>query len=133
MQLADLHEAQKYRAALLELIIHNAGGWPDRRTLGRAEELCQAATNAVDDVEFAARIKVIAEYAAALFSQQAHRKWDRGGMRGADFLRLEIVRMLHSLNRRLCAIEAKRRETRAQAAPRAESFGLRRFSSFSNR
>jgi hypothetical protein len=133
MQLADLYEAQKHRAALLELIIHNAGGWADRRTFGRAEELCQAAMSAVDDGECTVRIKIIAEYAAALFSERAHRKWDRGGMRGADFLRLEIVRALHSLNRRLYAIEAKRRETSAQAAPRPEFFGLRRFSSFSNR
>jgi hypothetical protein len=133
MQLADLHEAQKHRAALLELIIHNAGGWADRRTLGRVEGLCRAAMGAVDDAECAAHIKIVAEYAAALFSERAHRKWDRSGVRGVDFLRLEIVRALHSLNRRLCAIEAKRREASAQAARPPALFQLRRFSSSSNR
>src|SRR5258708_27140939 len=113
MQLADLYETQKHRAALLELIIHNVGGWADRRTLGRAEALCQAAMSAVDDAECAARVKIIAEHAAALFSERAHRKWDRSGMRGADFLRLEIVRALHSLNRRLRALAAQRREAPA--------------------
>lgn len=111
MQFADLYEAQKCRAALVELIIHNAGGWPDRRALVRVDELCQAAMGAIEDAECAAHIKTIAEYAGALYSERAHRKWDRGSMRGTDFLRLEIVRALHSLDRRLCAVETKRRET----------------------
>jgi hypothetical protein len=133
MQFADLYEAQKHRAALLELIIHNAGGWADRRMLGRVEALCHAAMSAIEDTECTTHLKIIAEHAGALFSERAHRQWDRSGVRGADFLRLEIVRALHSMNRQLCAIEAKRRETNAQAAPRPEFFGLRRFSSSSNR
>jgi hypothetical protein len=43
-----------------------------------------------------------------LFSEQAHKKWDRGNVSGADFLRLGIVRALHSVSRRLSEIEAAR-------------------------
>src|SRR5262245_48197694 len=110
MRFADLDEAQQYRADLLELIIHNSGGWPDRRTLTRVEELCQAAMGVVEDPECATRLHSIAEYARALFSERTHREWDRGSIGGADFLRLEIVRALHSLNRRLCWLEANRRQ-----------------------
>ncbi len=133
MQFADLHEAQKYRAALVELIIHNAGGWPDRQSLVRVEELCQAAMSAIEDAECTAYIKIVAECAEALFSERAHRKWDRGSMCGADFLRLEIVRALHSLNRRLGAIEAKRQVRGMQAISRREFVGQGRFGSLSNR
>lgn len=133
MQLAGLHEAQRCRAALVELVIHNIGGWPDRRSLARAEALCEAATAAVEDADCAAHLKTIAGYAAALFSERAHRKWDRERMLGKDFLRLEIIRELHSLNRRLCALEAKRREASAQAACQGEPFRPRRLGLFSNR
>src|SRR5262245_54855330 len=110
---ADLYEAQQYRAALLELIIHNTGGWPDRRTLIRVEELCQAAMGVLEDAECATRLRSITEYARALFSEQTHREWDRGSIGGADFLRLEILRALHSLNGRLCALEANLRQASA--------------------
>ena len=132
MRFEDVREAQKYRAALLEIIIHDAGGWANRGSLSKVDEFCQAAMSAIDDAECETYIKIVAEHAAALFSARAHRKWDRSSMHGADFLRLEIVRALHSLNRRLCAIEAKRKKS-TQAAPRLESFWLRRSSSFSNR
>jgi hypothetical protein len=133
MQFADLHEAQRCRAALVELFIHNAGGWPDRRSLVRVEELCEAAVGAVEDAECAAHLEAIAENARALFSERAHRRWDRASMPGKDFLRLEIVRELHLLNRRLRALEAQRREASAQALSQCDLFRSRRFGSFSNR
>jgi hypothetical protein len=110
MEFADLYEAEKHRAALLEVIIHNAGGWPDRASLVRTETLCEAAIGAIEDAECAARLNTVAEYARALFSERMHLRWHRGGMAGRDFLRLEIIRELHLLNRRLCALEAQRRE-----------------------
>ena len=116
MRCADLVEAQQYRAALLELIIHHPGGWPDSRSLARAAELCRAAMGTVEDAECATHIDTVASCARALFSERAHQEWDRGHMRGADFLRLEIVRALHSLNRRLCALEAERREASVQSS-----------------
>lgn len=109
MSYSDLDDARKQHAALLEIIIHNPGGWSDRTSLGRIVELCRAARSAIDDLGCRETVRLIAEYAADLFSEQAHRKWDRGSMSGADFLRLEIVRALHSFNHRLTEIEAARK------------------------
>jgi hypothetical protein len=134
MQFSDGCEAQQCRAALLEIVIHSAGGRRDGRSLAKVERLCAAAMAVVeDDAECAAHVDAVAHYARALFSERAHRKWDRGSITGADFLRLEIVRTLHCLNRRLCALEERRREASARAAQRWNLFALGRASPFSIR
>lgn len=115
MVFPDLDEARRHHAALLEIIIHHPGGWADRASRNRVVELCREATSAVDDAQCVKQIETIAGYAADLFSEQAHRKWERGNTSGADFLRLEIVRALHSYNRRLSAIEARRRASATRA------------------
>ena len=115
MSFLDLDDARRHHAALLEIIIHHPGGWSDRASLSRVAELCRAATGAVDDAECREHLRIVAEYAADLFSEHVHRKWDRSNMSGADFLRLEIMSALHSFNRRLSAIEATRRGTSTQA------------------
>jgi hypothetical protein len=109
MFFADLDDARRHHAALLEIIIHHPGGWAGRASLSRVLELCRAATGAVDDGECAQHIGTVIKYAAELFSEQVHQKWDRGNISGADFLRLEIVSALHSFGRRLSALEALRR------------------------
>jgi hypothetical protein len=109
MSYPDLDDARKQHAALLEIIIHNPGGWSDRVSLAKFVELCRTASSAVDDLECRQMVALIQQHAAALFSEQTHRKWDRASMSGADFLRLEIVRALHSFNHRLTEIEAARR------------------------
>lgn len=109
MAFADLDDARRHHAALLEIIIHHTGGWADRASLNRIAELCQAALAAVDDAQCAAQIAMVEKYAAELLSERAHKKWGRGNVAGADFLRLEIVRALRSFSDRLSAIEAARR------------------------
>jgi hypothetical protein len=108
MVFPDLDDARRHHAALLEIIIHHPGGWADRASRHRVAELCGEAASAIDDAQCAQQIEAIASYAADLFSEQVHRRWDRGNTSGADFLRLEIVRTLHSYRRRLSAIEARR-------------------------
>lgn len=129
MRFADVDEAQKHRAALLEVVIHHVGGWADRRCLRKIQESCEAARSAIDDAECATCIETIAKYAAALYSERSHRNWDHGSIRGADFLRLEIVRALHSLNRRLCEIELGRRGARMPGACGVQLIEGRRFNS----
>jgi hypothetical protein len=109
MPFADLEDARKHHAALLEIMIHRPGGWADRQSLRTVVELCGAARNAIEDTECSEHIGIVAAYAAALFSEESHRRWDRGNTRGADFLRLEIVRALHRINLRLSEIETMRR------------------------
>ena len=70
--------------------------------------MCRAAGAAIDDALCAEQLGIVAGYATDLFSEQAHKKWDRRNVSGADFLRLEIMRALHSVSRRLSEIEAAR-------------------------
>lgn len=109
MLFADLDDARRHHAALLEIILHRPGGWSDRASLNRIVELCRLAGAAIEDAQCAEQLRSVAEYASDLFSEQAHKKWDRSNVSGADFLRLEIVRTLHSFSRRLSEIEAARR------------------------
>ena len=119
MSFSDLDDARKQHAALLEIIIHTTGGWADRASLGRIVALCQDARSTIDDSECKESVRLIAECAADLLSEEAHRKWDRGSMSGVDFLRLEIMRALHSFNRRLTEIEVTRRGSeRSHSSPK---------------
>ena len=124
MLFPDLDDARKHHAVLLEITIHNPGGWADRASLRRVMDLCRAASGAIDDAECRESLRVVAQCAAELFSEQAHRKWDRGSMCGADFLRLEIIRALHSFSRRLAEIEGSRRGggDGSDSWPKAPSF-----------
>ena len=109
MLFADLDDARRHHAALLEIILHHPGGWADRASLNRIVELCRVAGAAIDDAQCAEQAGIVADCATDLFSEQAHKKWDRSNVSGADFLRLEIMRALHSFSRRLSEIEAARR------------------------
>jgi len=108
MLFPDLDEARRHHAALLEIIIHNAGGWADRGSLRQVLELCQAASGAIDDAGCRDNLGVITQCAAELYSEQAHKRWGRGTMSGADHLRLEVMRALHSFSDRLTEIERAR-------------------------
>jgi hypothetical protein len=113
MLFPDLDDARKHHAALLEIIIHNAGGWADRTSLRKVVELCHAARSAIDDAACSGSLCIVARCAADLFSEQAHRRWDRPSLSGADFLRLEVMRALHLFSHRLTEIE----RTRTRSAP----------------
>ena len=108
MAFADLEDARRHHAALLEVLIHHPGGWADRASLSKVLELCRAASVAIDDAECVEQIEIVAGHATDLYSEHAHGKWARGNVSGADFLRLQMVSALHSLSRRLSAIEAAR-------------------------
>ena len=110
MPFADLDEARRNHAALLEVILHRPGGWSDRASLNRILELCRMAGAAIEDAQCAEQLRIVGQYAAHLFSEREHKKWDRGSVSGADVLRLEIVSALHAFGRRLSEIEAARRK-----------------------
>lgn len=109
MSFQDLDDARKHHAALLEIMIHNVGGRADRALLRRIIELCRAAISSIEDSQCGEHVKLIADCAAKLFSEHRHQEWDRGSVSGADFLRLETMRALHSFRRRLDEIEAARK------------------------
>jgi hypothetical protein len=52
---------------------------------------------------------IVGDYAAQMFSDRKHLKWDRAELPGAEFLRLQIMHALDSLHSRLFSLEVIRR------------------------
>jgi hypothetical protein len=104
----DLRQIREHYAALRELVIMQSGGWDDAVSRRKVCDLCQAATAELDDAECRERLRTIERYATELYSADAHRKWDRKHMSGADYLRLQMLIALEALNTRLFFIAALR-------------------------
>ena len=83
----DIREVREHYAALRDLIAQNPGG---------------------RDAECRQRLRLVDQHAAALFSGEEHRKWDRPQMTGADYLRLQILIALEGVNTRLFFLSAMR-------------------------
>ena len=104
----DLTEVREHYAALRDLIAENPGGREDPATLGNVSVLCEAAIAALQDPECGQHLRLVDQHAAQLFSAEEHRKWDRPNMTGADYLRLQILIALESVNTRLFFLSAMR-------------------------
>jgi len=63
---------------------------------------------AVDDPICGGQLVTIHCCAAALYSDNAHRHWDRGATLGVDRLRQKIFRALNAHQRRLYVLEGRR-------------------------
>jgi hypothetical protein len=109
MSYPDIEEARRQHAALREIFHRPAGEWRERETLREVEHLCRAAAAAVNDPYCREELGIIADYAAELFAERGHRKWESESLSGSDFLRLQILKALDSFRSRLYSIEAIRR------------------------
>ena len=104
----DLSVVREHYAALRDLIVQNAGGRDDVAARAQVQVLCEAAIAALDDPECRQRLRAVERHAGELFSADEHRKWDRSHLTGADYLRLQILIALESVNTRLFFIDARR-------------------------
>jgi hypothetical protein len=90
---------------LKRIFLERAGGRADDDALDEIKELCLGAMRAVDDGVCGGRLLTIHCCAAALYSDKAHRSWDRrsdrGFTSGVDVLRRRIFRALNGYQRRL--------------------------------
>jgi hypothetical protein len=93
---------------LRELVIRHTGGWDDPDTRARVEGLCGEAIALFEDAECRAHLRSVCVHARQLFSRDGHFMWRRKTMTGADFLRLQMLIVLESLNSRLLLIESER-------------------------
>lgn len=117
MAQTDIDEIRKRYVALRDLIIRNPGGWEDQASHERLKEHCEAVRHTIEDAECAQHLQAVETQAAELYSKDAHVKWARKSMSGADYLRLQILIALEMVNTRLFMLDA---HTRAVAAVRAE-------------
>ena len=111
----DVETARKYYSAMRNLIINHRGGSRDERTLERLGDLSRKAAAAIDDSDCKRLLSAVDGYAADLFSESGHLKWARAEMRGAHFLRLQILRELDAFHARLLQLQF---ETTRDAAAR---------------
>lgn len=109
MSHADLDKARRHHAALVEIFRKHRGGAEDREILRRVEELCRDTSDAVDDAHCRETLGSVADYAAHMFSDHKHRKWDQNALPGVEFLRLQILHALDSLLSRISSLETIRR------------------------
>ena len=108
MSYDDLKEVRQRYGALREIVIQNPGGWDDAVSRACVLKLCDEAKAALDDTECRDRLGAVETQAAALYSEDAHQKWGRKSMSGADYLRLQILISLEALNTRLFHLETLR-------------------------
>lgn len=104
----QLEIARACRAALKRIFLERAGGRADNAALDDIKELCLGAMRAVDDAVCGGTLVAIHCCAAALYSDSAHRHWDRGPAPGVDVLRRKIFRALNAYQRRLYRLERAR-------------------------
>jgi CheY-like chemotaxis protein len=108
MNFDDLDEARALYGALMEVFVIYTGGRESRDALERIDKLCDAATNAIDDVECRVAIRGVKTYSKLLFSEDGHVGIDSGSVSGIDYLRLRIHNCLSAFRGRLNGIEAER-------------------------
>lgn len=108
MDFNDLDEARVLYGALMEVFVAHTGGRENPRALGRVEQLCDAASDALDDIECRVSIRGVKSYSKLLFSEDGHRDIDAGSLSGVDYLRLRINNALSAFRGRLNLIEAER-------------------------
>src|SRR5262245_13635922 len=116
MSYADLKRVREKYVTLRELVINHPGGRDDAAARVKIERLCNAAILALDDPECRARLRAIVVHASEAYSRNGHRKWDRSGMSGADYLRLQMLIGLEAVNTRPFFIENARDRVYVAAA-----------------
>ena len=115
----DVETARKHYSAMRNLIINQRGGSRDERTLEKLRDLSRKAAAAIDDSDCKRLLSAVDCYSADLFSESGHLKWARTEMRGAHFLRLQILRELDAFHARL--LELQLEATRHAVAGLADS------------
>jgi CheY-like chemotaxis protein len=108
MDFHDLDEARALHGALMEVFVAHTGGRHNPQALARVDQLCDAATNALEDVEARVAIRGVKSYSKLLFSDDGHLGVDAGSISGVDYLRLRIHNALSAFRGRLNSIESER-------------------------
>jgi two-component system, OmpR family, response regulator len=87
--------------ALMQVIVAHPGGRDDPAAMTHVSSLCQAAVEAVDDMDARAIIRGIEGIARLLFSADGHVGIEAGPLRGKDALKFQAVNALSNLRGRL--------------------------------
>lgn len=107
MPIRNLDAAHALHTALAQIFVDHPGGRADSATLSRAEQLCDAALLAVDDIDCRVAIRGVRSYASLFFSGTTN---PEPGLevQGVEVLRLRILNALSAFRGRLNALAITR-------------------------
>ena len=124
------HPRVDYALALCErmqgLLLLHSGAWADTHALAQFRDLSLAASRAADDPECAGMMRSADRYALDLFSVSGYQNWATRELSGAEFLRLQIFRVLEAFRDRLLHLRAAGPDANAEPAGGWPGRGARR-------
>ena len=121
MALHDFDKAEAIHGALLSLLISRPGGKSNPAALAHITTLCDAAVDAINDVESRVAIRGVKSLATLLYSDDAHADIGSGSLQGADALRFQIMNALSTFRGRVDALER-----RPQSRPEVQAIAPRK-------
>jgi CheY-like chemotaxis protein len=124
MALHDFDKAEAIHGALLSLLVSHPGGKTNPAVLAHVMTLCDAAVDAINDVESRVAIRGVKSLAALLYSDDPHADIGAGSLHGADALRFQIMNGLSAFRGRVDALE-RRPQSRPEVAALAPKKALR--------
>jgi CheY-like chemotaxis protein len=101
----DLDEALTLHAALMQAFVAHPGGRDDPAAMKHVSALCQAAVEAVNDLDARVSIRGIESLARLLFSAEGHEGIEAGPLRGIEALKFQIFNALSNLRGRLQTLQ----------------------------
>lgn len=104
----DLDKAYAVHAALLALFIQEHGGTSNAHALAKAQSLCDAAVDAVNDLESRVAIRGVKSLASLLYSDDGHHGIAIGELHGLHAVRLQIANALSAYRGRVELIESRK-------------------------
>jgi len=108
MAVHDLDKAFAVHAALLALFIQEHGGMSNAGALAKAHALCDAAVDAVNDVESRVAVRGVKSLATLLYSDDGHLGIAVGDLHGVHAVRLQLANALSAFRGRLELLESRK-------------------------
>ena len=108
MAVHDLDKAYAIHGALLALFIQEHGGMGNADALAKAHGLCDAAVDAVNDLESRVAVRGVKSLATLLYSDDGHLGIAVGDLHGVHAVRLQIANALSAFRGRLELLESRK-------------------------
>ena len=110
MAIHDLDTGQAVHGALLALLVQEPGGKSNPDALARAQALCDAAVDAVNDLDSRVAIRGVKSLSALLYSDDGCKGVEAGGgsLRGVEAVRFRILNALSEFRGRIEMLEQRK-------------------------
>jgi CheY-like chemotaxis protein len=106
MAFHDFDQARGIHEALMTIFARELGGVSNPKTFDLVSKLCDAAVDAVDDVDCRVAIRGVKSLAALLYSHDGHKGVEAGPLRGPEAVRFRILNGLTNFRGRLDVLQS---------------------------